>query len=488
MIIATFARRAIGAIGVFVLVGAAVVFYWHVEDISPSAVDLTGWLVGLPLALLGGYWITRWAVARSKARAAAAPAAGDVAAGDAPGAADDGVPVDMQLQLLASAVMLPAGSDPVAVAAALVEPKRPSLHATLKDAAGLPVFAAPIEDVDAKSVQAPLRAAHTSEEPFERLFPEERLRAIAALDPVADELLLRALPPAAAEEALETWQAHAARKRVATVEPVLRIRLLLPASWPAAARQTGGDWLQAKAVAIGHVPAQVSVEIMAVHGAGEVWRLVDQLAQAQARQPDPDLQLLLAAHSQLGEESVSHLAAAARLLGSGRPEGLIPGEGAAGLLLAAPSRAIDPEAKPQRLHRIVHGQAGSGRGAARDAARLLERALASAVHTPDRITTVFSDADHRPSRAVEAAGAVAATLPELDPSSQCLHLGVPCGDGAHVMPLALLAVAAAQVGEGQAPVLVLGVADHAARAAVVLSPPPPIDSPDPTAEAPAGAA
>src|SRR5690606_27221671 len=114
--------------------------------------------------------------------------------------------------------------------------------------------------------------------------------------------------------------------------------------------------------------------------------------------------------------------------------------------------------------------AGSGRGASRQAAELLQHAMTTAAQPAESIALVFSDADHRPSRAIEIAGAIAATLPELDPVDDARHLGLACGDLGAVAPLALLAAAAAQAAQSEAPVLAFGLADPRARVALALSP------------------
>lgn len=470
-------RRMLAALLLFAAVWFAVVLYWQASDANPSAGDLAVWLLGLPLALLGGFWLLRWGIRRRREAQAASPmvAAGD----DESSPVDNGPQPDRIIHLLAGAVWLRAGAGGEAVAEALAKPERPSLHPQLKDALGLPVFAAAVEDLDPAAVEAPLRAADP--DAFERVFGEESLRAIALLDPVAEELLLTALLPAPVEVVADPHGAtlhphamhHSRSVRAAApavAPPVLQIRLLLPSAWAPTARQASGDWLRAKAAAIGYAQHQFEIEVMPVASGNDSWRLFDQLAQAHARDGGDDRQLLLAAHSAIGEASIERLDARRELLVSGHPEGLIPGEGAAGLLFGHAVTPHDPDAPPLRLHRLLSGQAGQGRGASRQAAELLQHAMTTAAQPAEAIVAVFSDADHRPSRAIEIAGAIAATLPELDPVDDARHLGLVCGDLGAVAPLALLAAAAAQAAQADAPVLVFGLADPQARIALALSP------------------
>ncbi|MGY0557651.1 hypothetical protein [Lysobacter sp. A421] len=464
----------------FAAVWFAAVLYWQAGEINPTAGDLTVWLIGLPLVLLGGFWLLRWVIRRATQKRAAPPeAAAEV--GIEP-VIDSGPQPDRIVHLLAASVWLRAGSDAAGVAAALANPERPPLHPRLKDALGLPVFAAEVDGLDPGAVDTALAAVLADPDTRDRVFGEESLRALALLDPVAEELLAAGLPPAPtvsdllpAGGGLHPHAMHHSRSsRAAAPAPaaaMLRVRLLLPATWPTAARQASGDWLQAKARAIGFNDDQFDVDVVAVSAAGDGWRLLDQFAQAQTR--GDDRLLLLAAHSAIAETSIERLDARHELLVSGHPEGLIPGEGAAGVLLGNAALPPDPDAPPPlRLHRTLHGRAGTGRGASRQAGELLQHALTTAAQPAEAIGVVLSDADHRPSRAIEIAGAISATLPALDPVDDARHLGLACGDLGAVAPLALLAVAAAQAAKDQTPVLVFGLADAQARVALVLSPLP----------------
>lgn len=479
---ATVLRRTLAALVVFAMVWCAVVLHWRRSGATPGAGDVGLYLFALPLGLIGVYWLLRWGLDQRTAAQIATPHSAAAAGSDS----GEQPQVDHVLHLLASAMLLPAGASADEVAQSLVEPKRPSLHSQLKNDAGMPVFAAPVDGLDPDAVADAVRAVLPEGEDFERLFPDERQRALALLDPVAEELLYLALP--LVDEAFDPYAALQPR---AVDRGVLRIRLLLPQAWPPPTRQAAADWLLAKAAAIGFRADDLSVESMPVTAAAEVWRLLDQLAQAQARAAPHegayDRHLLLAAHSLIGEHSVEQLGQRRQLLASGHPEGLIPGEGAAGVLLAGPALAmampIDPDATaPLRLHRVVHGASHAdahSRAAVRQAGELLQRALTLTAQAADTILTVVSDADHRPSRAIEIAGAVSAVLPELDPVQHCRHLGLACGDLGAVAPLALLALAAAQAAQDAAPVLAMSLADATARAAFVISPLPAMAEPAP---------
>jgi hypothetical protein len=230
-------------------------------------------------------------------------------------------------------------------------------------------------------------------------------------------------------------------------------------------------WLRDKAGVTGFDGAQVDIKAIPVSAGAEVWQLLDRLAPTRDGDRGHDVHLLLSSHSLVTAEGIERFDARHELLVSGHPEGLIPGEGAAGLLVSGQRPAIDTGGVPPlRLHRLLQAPAGRGRAASRQLAALLQRALAVVGSAVAPMALVFSDADHRPSRSIEIAGAIAATLPELEPIGDARHLGLACGETGAVAPLALLAAAAAQVAADGAPALAVGVADRDARFALAISP------------------
>lgn len=461
----------------------AVVMAWQVNEVNPSGRDLVLYLGVLPAVLIGSFFLVRFGIRRQRERAqaeadAAAPAN---ASTPATAAAVRVTETPARLRLHAVALHLAVGSDAAEAAQALVEPERPKLHPKLKDPSGMPVLAAPVDGVSGDDIVDSLRASARDADEVDRVFSPERLRALALLDPVAEQLLfgvLDSMPPPPVEE--EALTPYGNRRTIATAAPpMVRGLLLLPASWPAPARQIAADWLLAKAASIGLGSSQVAIETLPVQDVGETWRLFDQLAQRLARDPSRDRHLLLACASEVGERAIDELAASGKLLVNGRPEGLVPGEGAAGLWLGAAEGAAAEtfgDTPPLLLHPLRQGQVAAGtspRNATRQSTELLNKALAAAARPAESVLAVVSDADQRPSRAIEIASAVAAVCPELDPATQCLNLGVACGHLGPVAPLAVIAIASAQVRKDQAPVLAVGLADGESRAALTLTPLPP---------------
>lgn len=484
----------------FAAVWLVAILYWRSTGATPTTGQILGYLLLMPLLLIGVFLLVRMLIRRRKARRAAGGLAPTVDGESTPDSTDATEP-DRVLHLLASAVVTRAGNAGDAVAQALLAPERPSLHPGLRDQMGLPVFAAQVDDLDVAHVRASLAGLLPEPRPRTSAFGEDQLRALALLEPVAEDLFLAALPDpvdTAAEPAVDadigTLHPHAMHHSrssraaaPALAAPVLHIRLLLPSAWPEPVRRACAAWLGDKALAIGFAGGMFRVGVEPVAGAADVWRVLDRLAQTDGREDAAgvDTHLLLAAHSLVDERAVDRLDAARTLLVSGNPEGLIPGEGAAGVWVSTAAPPGDLRTPPLRLHRMVHGPAGQGRAAGRALATLMQRALAIAGLPLEQVGAVFSDADHRPSRAIEIASAITAALPDLDPVEQGRHLGIACGETGAVATLAVLAAAAAQAGADGRPVLLASVADREVRFAGLLSPLP---NPEPSVASAAGKA
>ena len=459
---------------VFGLAWLAAVVYWRGSGAEVTAGHLLVWLLCVPLVVLAAVLGIRALVRRRRAAGAIA-AEGDAGNRTAASAAEP----DRPLFLHAGAVWTRVGADPGAVAQALVQPVRPPLHPALRDSMGLPVFAAGVEDLDPDHVAGLLSAgghgggAHAAPAPHV-------LRALALLEPVAEDLLLAALdhgrqaadpsPAPVSGDGLHPHAIHHSRSAQAAPgtapAPSLHVYLLLPAGWPAPLREAAAARVAEIARGTGLAADRVEIEPLPAARSDDCWALLDRIAALPRESAAP--RLLLAADSMLDPRIVDRLEARGELLVSGHLEGRIPGEAAAGLLLAPDAGAF---ASPLvTLHGTCHASAGRGRAAAGDSAQLLQSALDTAALEGGEGTVVFTDADHRPSRAVEAAGAITSALPEADLPLAARHLGLACGDTGIATPLVLLAVAAAHVSQADAPALVLALAGDGRRTALAVSP------------------
>ncbi|GAA3931224.1 hypothetical protein [Luteimonas lutimaris] len=474
---------------VFVAVWLCVILYWRSSGATPGGTQMLLLLGVLPVGLLGGIWLLRRARA-SRAGAAPAEEPKAVAAASGDETTFEATP---PLHCLAAALWLPCGDDAGQVLAALPAPQRPGLHPKFRDRDGLPVFTAHVERLETEGFADTVAASAEAGRQLDQ--DEERVRALALLEPVATELFDAAallLPPLPVAE--ERVIAGLRRTEGHDVRVAVRVHALLPMSWETPLRQAVADWLLELALASGIDRRRIVLDVVPADGAVTAWGLLDAIAGGTA--DGEAWHLVLACDSLVGERSVQRLIATGRLMDSRRSEGVVPGEGAAGVLLrpsVAPeiSGSGQDPAQAVALHRASRAVLAAGmqpRAAARSTGELMSLALRRADVEADAVALVLTDADQRPSRAVEASAGAAAACPELDISTQCGALGVPCGETGHVAPIALLALGTAQVRASMQAVLLLSLGAGLERMAAVIAPQAPEDrSPEQAGDAPAAA-
>ncbi|QCO67487.1 hypothetical protein E5843_06345 [Luteimonas yindakuii] len=462
-------RALLVAIVVFAVVWLCAIGLWRGTGATPGGVQMALVLGVLPLALLGGVYLVRKARRREPTDAGASPGA----------MAPDGTPRDTvtapAIAVRATAVCLPSADNPADALAALVQPRRPGLHPTLRDRDGLPVFAASVEHVDTLTADGMLQR-HA---PGVRA-GEEALRALALLEQVAETVFADTaalLPRAVQTDGQVIAGMH--HREAATAGERVDVQLLLPAAWPTALREASATAMRQCAADCGLPAAQLHVQAVPVADAREAWsrlRLVLDAADTPVGRDQPRRwHVLLAADSQVGAQAVRRLESAGLLLGARHQDGVLPGEGAAGVLLLP---AADCDGAMALLHPLVDGETSlaSLRAGARATADLLERAMRQAAIGASSIGLVLSDADQRSTPAVETAAAVSLACPDLDPVRACAALCVPNGALGIVAPVAQLALAAARVVGSSQPVLALSLPDERRRLALVVVPPVADDS------------
>lgn len=450
------------------LVWAVVIGYWRIAGVRPDVGDLVLYLGVLPLGTFAVLALLKRGFDGARSEASAAQAQGTEGDGSEAGGEAPQVERSTPVAILAGALRLPVGGDPATVLGALAAPLAPQLHKTLKDGSGFPVFASWVEDVDTDTAAQALETSSG-----ERLgtdgFAQEQLRAFALLLPVVQDLV--------AQVVAEDWLA-------APLLPQLQIVAFLPSEWPAAMRDRVATWVAGEARACGIPDARMQCKAVPASGSDDVWRHLAEVAPPPAQPAAaPVLHLLAACHSGLGEPSVQRLDRSGRLLSARQPEGIVPGEGAAGavLLTAGPDGDF---ALPSRA--VLRAQTTTGQGvswqprmAIQQMHALLEQTLARAQGvTAAEVKSLVCDADLRKSRATAVAGLLAQSLDHLDPEADCVAIGGGCGHTGIVAALTLVALAAERVVATGAPVLVLAVAEAEQRTIALLSPPDPPDAHD----------
>jgi hypothetical protein len=426
---------------------------WRVSGRAPSNADLLTYLVALPLAVLAGVLLVRRrATARPAATAADAPAP----PAPAPAAAAR-LPA---LGLLDAAVRTRHGESVDALAAALdAHRARPDLDPELVDDAGYPALSVRVPSAGDAFWRADAEPWLAAQGLAGARFGDVHWRALELASGVVDEL---------ADAATRT-----AIGGTDTPSPLLRIVPLAPAGWTDAQRAAAGAWLAHVAARAGWNPADVTA-VPAAPGEpvaaalSTLSLLAGQAGTSAERAPT----ILVAFDSRIDQAIVDRMANAGNLLTAAHPQGRIPGEGAAGLLVAAP--AHEPDAGAPTLQaaggtRTASAGAGAqGRVDAADLRRLVARLLSDCAVDAAAVSALVADADQRRDRVLEAMALAHEDLPHLDAGIDVRTAGPACGESGAVPLLAALALGRRRVLEGADAVLCVGNADPVHLAAALV--------------------
>ncbi len=417
------------------------IWTWRGTDRAPSTSDLVTYLVALPLAVLAGVLLVR-RLARPQPAAApdtAAPAA------TVPAAAAR-LPA---LALVDAAVRTRHGDSSDDLAAALdAQRARPDLDPELVDDAGYPVMSVRVPSAGDAAWRADAEPWLDAQGQSDARFGDAHWRALELASAIVDELA-----DAAAQDAVDGT--------------LLRIVPLAPTDWTAAQRTAAGAWLAHVATRAGWIADKVAVSPAPP---GEPAAAASALLSVLAGQAgtEPVLTILLAFDSRIDQALVDRMAADGTLFTATHPQGLVPGEGAAGLLLADPAHPA-PTLQAASTTRTASADAAP-RVDATDLRRLAQRVLAETAVDAPAVTALYADADHRSSRVFETMALAHDDLPHLDAGIDVRTTGPACGQSGAVPFLAALALARRQVLEGAGAVLCVGNTDSIHRSVALVRP------------------
>jgi hypothetical protein len=173
----------------------------------------------------------------------------------------------------------------------------------------------------------------------------------------------------------------------------------------------------------------------------------------------PAINLVLACGSDIDADAIEQLAVNGKLYGPRNPNGRMPAEGAAGILLQSPKDAGD-ELRLLALH------------AKEDATlrELAEEALAQA--NGEKPAYVAADTDHRAALMSDLMQCVEALVPGLDANTSLACVGAACGHTGAVGSLAAIALAHEQAMDSGSLALALANSDPTQRYALLVGPLP----------------
>jgi hypothetical protein len=351
------------------------------------------------------------------------------------------------LAILATAVRAPHGDSADELAAAIADNKaRPDLDRELVDDDGFPVMCARCpnaHDAALREDVADWLAAHGIADPR---FSDEQWRALTLASAVASELAGRA--------AIE-WIVRD------DAVPRLQVLPLLPPAWSKDQRDAAAAWLRHTAAHAGWQGEIGQVEADVDPTAG-----IAQLAGDQA-----GVTLVVACASNVGDETVARWALDRTLFTATQPQGMMPGEGAAGLLLAGASDggAVALLAPLEQVRDDATADARR-RDGAQVLKALVERALARAEAAAADVAMIVADTGHRSRYVLELMEYASATMRQLDGSADVVRVGATGGYSGIVSFVTALALASHYAVGRQAPVLCIANEMPGCRLAALVRP------------------
>jgi hypothetical protein len=429
-------------------------WYWRATERMPATGDLVLYLLALPVVLLLAAWYGRKWMAQPGASPTAAALTQPTQAATTP----------PPLAILAASLRSPHGASTEELSAAIVDNKaRADLDEELVDADGFPVMTARSVDARDEALQEEITEWLNRNGMAELRLSDEQWRALAMASAASGELASYAaidlIPPDGAP-------------------PMLQLIPILPPEWHIDQRRAAGMWLRHSVTQFGWPPAYIALaeerhgDARAATPAAVLGRLVSNGAASDA----PVAALVVACASQIGEETVAQWAANGSLFTSSQPQGLIPGEGAAGLLVTDLRQAQSIQGAAFALLDPV-GEAWRD-SSAEDTRRadpkllgeLTERVLRNGCAELSNVAMIVADTGHRSNRMLELMGLASALMPQLDDPADVVCVGAASGSCGAVPFMTALGLARHHALERDAPVLCISNEDPYHRCIALVRP------------------
>lgn len=441
---------------VFILCWGGAIAWWRAGGSEPGAAELALVLLALPWAVLLAIVLGKRLMPARPAAAASPAVAASAAATSAPAAPP--------LAILAAALRSPHGATPEELAAVIAENKaRPDLDPELVDDDGFPVTSARSPDAVDEALQEEVLEWLAVNGMAELRLTEVQWRAL-----VLGTAVVRDLAAQAGSELLAPDGPA----------PTLRLIPLLPLGWTVEQRSAASRWFKHTVAQFGWPAAEIyAVDVPPMAGRPDTPAILSQFALDSRAGDKPLAAVVIACDSHIDQETVDEWAANGRLFTPARPQGLVPGEGAAGLLLTNLQDArLGADAVFAQLHPL--------REARRDASidevkrvkpepllQLAQQAVQAAGPALLEVAAITADTDQRANRGLELMGLASSALPQLDATLDVALVGVAFGACGAVPALAALALARHHALAAAGPVLFIGHNDPLACCAALVCPP-----------------
>jgi hypothetical protein len=455
---------------VFSLVWTSTIIVWQSAGRMPTMADIGLYFVAVPLLALMCLWGAARLFRILSPSSPTAPEAPEQAALPADSATPDETERDWHLHILASALRSVHGDDAGTVAEKLSSGETVlELDPHLKDHDGYPVMTARIAALDDAVEIDQIRTWLAANTKPEMDWEEEEIRTMMLTADVVTELAQQA----AEHPLLSKYQATVIARRHFVALPSLRLLVMMP-EWDTVKRQVLFQ-LASQRLEQQNWPAEkIQDGLDAASPACEPMQLIDDLCLQAHRQSTPCFAILVAGMSHIGEATIAKWQSSGQLMHASNTNGTVPGEAAAGLLLAdAAHSALMQSESISIIHRAAQGHRSksiddAGRISADLTTALARDAMSASAINADDIASLISDTDQRANRLTELAMTGDAVLPDLDASSH-IKTSAGCGTMGSTAAVMALALAHHKTTNGDAAVLCISNRDRFVRTAVVVA-------------------
>jgi hypothetical protein len=453
--IPTWLKSAFLTTFVFVASWGGAITYWRTTGSSPATGTLFLYLFGFPACLLLAFFIGRKLLVQPTA-------ASTTTALPTPAKAAATSTQTLPLAIVAASLRLPHGASPEELASAIADNKaRPDLDKELVDDEGFPVMTARCSEAVDEELQEEITDWLAVNGMADVHFGDEQWRALTLASAVIVELAAQAASPILYQ-----------------VDPKIMLQLIpiLPTEWDVAQRRAISMWLKQELTRHGWSADRVIVTVDETGSAGDVTpsAIFKSLTHDAAAANAPLVAMVVACASHIGGETIVQWTASKSLFTSSQPQGRIPGEGAAGLLVTNQVSLAD--AAPIAL---LGGIEDTRRGLSADETRrsdpkllgeLADRVLERSEMNASDMTMLIADTGQRSSRVLELMAHVSVRFPQLEETDSVIRAGVASGTCDAVSFMTALALGTHYVMERGAPVLCISNEDPYCRAVVLLRP------------------
>lgn len=466
--------RGLFILGIFTLVWLAVIYSWSATSRIPNAADVAFYFIAAPLALLIAIWLIAkvWGLAISQPKVSAPTADSTLqGASDVDRTAEQ--ERGLSLAILASAIKVTHGSSVGELTAKIVLNEASlNLDPDLTDSNGFPILTGRIIGIDETAQLNALSEWAIANKKISMAWTSEQLRAIS----IGSEVLTELAQQATNHPQLETYLNAQTDNQYVNILPSLQLIALLPEVWEIEKRNYVVDWfshlIQEQGWPAEKITLRSEQQSLSIRGVAVINRLMLDTF----RLTQPCFGIVIACESHVGEATIGNWESSGKLFTGQNANSVVPGEGAAGLLLAdAHHTDLIASETSAKLHRVVQNRRSKSADAGGQVSdqlliEMVQDALAISKVSVEEINFICSDTDHRASRVTELLSMGYKMFPELDSNKQYFKLTGNCGDIGIVASLAALVIGHHQVISEAASSLCISNIDSHERTVAVLSP------------------